>query len=175
MISIGTIAFLMVWIYQTMLIQLKINIVYFGIIHAIIIGSQIIVLNSYQKLENLFKSKSRYLFFSGIISGIMFLIGGLSLTFTLIPLMIIAIILTIAFGMTRAPLLISYMNKYIPSSERATVLSTINMFQTFSFVIAYPLVGLAVDWSLNITVIILGIIGICFSLGPRVKEEYLLD
>jgi len=175
MISIGAIAFLMLWIYQAMLIQLKINIIYFGIIQALIVGSELIVLNSFKKLEHLLRSKRRYLLFSGIITGAMVLIAGLSFTCALITPMIIAIILVIAFGMTRTPLLISYMNKYIPSEERTTVLSTINMFQTLTFVIAYPLVGLAVDWSLNLTVIILGIVGISFSLTSRVKGEYLLD
>ena len=105
----------------------------------------------------------------------MFLVGGVSLAFQLLPLMLVAIVLIIAFGMTRAPLLISYMNKHIPSQERATVLSTINMFQTLSFVIVYPLVGFSVDWSLTMTLIFLGIAGIGFSLISRVKEEYLID
>jgi MFS family permease len=175
MIAIGAVAFMMLWLYQSMLIQLNINIMYFGIIHAIIIGCEIMVMNSYKPLEHLFRSKRRYLLFSGLVTGIMFLVGGLSLAFQLLPLMILAIILTIAFGMTRTPLLISYMNKYIPSPQRATVLSTINMFQTLSFVIVYPLVGFFADWSLIMTLIILGLAGIGFSLISRVKEEYLID
>jgi len=175
MIAIGTIAFMMFWLYQSMLLLANINIAYFGIIHSIILASEIIVLNSYKKLEQLFKSKKRYLVFSGFITGAMFLIGGLSLAFAVLPLIIVSIILAISFGMTRTPLLISYMNKHIPSPERATVLSIINMFQTLAFIIVYPLIGLSVDWSLTMTVIILGIIGISFSLISRVKEEYLID
>ncbi len=175
MIAIGAVAFLMFWLYQSMLIQSNINIAYFGIITSIIIGSEIVVMNSYNKLERIFRSKRRYLLFSGLITGAMFLVGGLSLAFQLLPLMLVAIVLTISFGMTRAPLLISYMNKHIPSQERATVLSTINMFQTLSFVIVYPLVGFSVDWSLTMTLLLLGIAGIGFSLISRVKEEYLID
>ncbi|MDD1776983.1 MAG: MFS transporter [Candidatus Helarchaeota archaeon] len=175
MIAIGAVAFLMIWLYQSMLIQLNINIAYFGVIHAIILGSEIVVMNSYNRLERLFRSKRRYLLFSGLITGTMFLVASLSLAFQLLPLMLVAIVLAIAFGMTRAPLLISYMNKHIPSPERATVLSTINMFQTLSFVIVYPLVGFAADWSLIMTLLILGIAGIGFSLISRVKEEYLID
>ncbi|MDD1778402.1 MAG: MFS transporter [Candidatus Helarchaeota archaeon] len=175
MISIGAVAFLMIWLYQSMLIQLNVNIVYFGIIHGIILGSEIVVMNSYNRLERIFRSKRRYLLFSGLMTGAMFLVGSLSLALQLLPLMLVAIVLAIAFGMTRAPLLISYMNKYIPSSERATVLSTINMFQTLSFVIVYPLVGFSADWSLIMTLVILGIAGIGFSLISRVKEDYLID
>jgi len=175
MITIGAVAFLMIWLYQSMLIQLNVNIMYFGIIHSIILGSEIVIMNSYNRLERIFRSKRRYLLFSGFMTGAMFLVGALGLAFQLLPLMLVAIILAIAFGVTRAPLLISYMNKYIPSPERATVLSTINMFQTLSFVIVYPLVGFAADWSLIMTLILLGIAGIGFSLISRVKEEYLID
>lgn len=175
MIAIGAVAFLMIWLYQSMLIQLNVNIVYFGIIHSLILGCEIVVMNSYNRLEHLFRSKRRYLLFSGFMTGAMFLVASISLAFQLLPLMLVAIVLVIAFGVTRAPLLISYMNKYIPSSERATILSIINMFQTLSFVIVYPLVGFSADWSLIMTLIILGIAGIGFSLMSRVKEEYLID
>ncbi|MHA1784798.1 MAG: hypothetical protein ACTSVE_06340 [Candidatus Helarchaeota archaeon] len=77
--------------------------------------------------------------------------------------------------MTRKPLLINYMNKHIPSAERATVLSTVKMFQTLTFVIVYPIIGLAEQWSLNFTLIILGIIAIAISFLSRIKEKYLID
>ncbi|NVM29656.1 MAG: MFS transporter [Candidatus Helarchaeota archaeon] len=175
MIAIGTISFLMFWLYQPMLLQLNIDIIYFGIIHAIWVGGEIIIMNSYERLEKLLRSKKRYLFFSAFIAGIMFIIGGIGLAFASIPLMIISIVLLASFGFSRYPLLLNYLNKHIPSPERATVLSTINMFQTLCLVIIYPLIGLMEEWSLVNTLIILGIAGVIFSVISRVKEEYLID
>lgn len=175
MIAIGTISFLMFWLYQPMLMQLNIDIIYFGIINAIWVGGEIIIMNSYERLEKLLRSKKRYLFFSAFIAGVMFIIGGIGLAFASIPLMIISIILLASFGFSRYPLLLNYLNKHIPSPERATVLSTINMFQTLCLVIVYPLIGLMEEWSLVNTLIILGIAGVIFSVISRVKEEYLID
>ncbi|NVM55510.1 MAG: MFS transporter [Candidatus Helarchaeota archaeon] len=175
MISIGAITFSMFWLYQSMLMQLGIDIIYFGIIHAIWVACEIVILNSYEKLENFLGSKRRFIFFSAFIAGVMLIVGGVCLAFSFIPLMIISIVLVAGFGFSRFPLLMNYLNKHIPSPERATVLSTINMFQTLSLVIVFPLLGLMEDWSLINTLIILGIAGVIFSVISQVKEEYLID
>lgn len=175
MVSIGTISFLMIWIYQPILLELHINIGYFGIVHSAWLVGEIIVMNSYNKFEKVLGSKRRYIRFSSFLIGSMYLIGGLVLSIKLIPMVLIAIFLIISFGLTRTPLLISYMNKHIPSPQRATVLSTINMFQKLSLVIMYPLTGLLVEWSLVYTTVIFGIIVLVFAISSRVKEEYLVD
>ena len=172
MIFIGSIAYFMLWLYQPMLKQAGINIAYFGIVHAAFVGSQILIMNNYERLERIFGSKKRLIFFSALITGIMFVIGGLT---TFAPIILLVIIVGGGFGLTRRPLFISYMNKYIPSSKRATVLSTIAMLRRFVLVLINPIVGLSVDWSLNNTLIILGLAAIIFSLVSRVEESYLID
>ena len=172
MIFIGSIAYFMLWLYQPMLKQAGISIAYFGVVHAAFVGSQILVMNNYERLERIFGSKKRLIFFSALITGIMFVIGGLT---TFAPIVLFAIIVGGGFGLTRRPLFISYMNKYIPSSKRATVLSTIAMLRRFVLVLINPIVGLSVDWSLNNTLIILGLAAIIFSLVSRVEESYLID
>jgi len=172
MIFIGSIAYFMFWLYQPMLKQAGISIAYFGVVHAAFVGSQILVMNNYERLERIFGSKKRLIFFSALITGIMFVIGGLT---TFAPIVLFAIIVGGGFGLTRRPLFISYMNKYIPSSKRATVLSTIAMLRRFVLVLINPIVGLSVDWSLNNTLIILGLAAIIFSLVSRVEESYLID
>jgi hypothetical protein len=67
------------------------------------------------------------------------------------------------------------MNKHIPTSERATVISTISMFQRLSIVILNPLIGLSVQyWSLNYTLIILGAIALFFTFISRIREKHLI-
>lgn len=77
--------------------------------------------------------------------------------------------------MSREPLFASYMNKYIKSSNRATVLSTATMLKKFILIVVNPAVGYMVDWSLSYTFIILGILAIFFSFVSRAEEGYLID
>ena len=172
MISIATVAYFMIWLYQPMLKQAGIGIAYFGIVHASFVISQILIINNYEKLEKIFGSKKGLIFFSGAITGVMFIIGGLT---SYIPLVLLVIIAGGGFGLSRRPLFVSYMNKYIPSSKRATVLSTISMLRRFVLVVVNPVVGLMVDWSLNYTLIILGVLAVFFSFASKIEENQLID
>lgn len=172
MIFIASVAYFMIWLYQPMLKQAGIGIAYFGIVHAAFVASQILIMNNYEKLEKIFGSKKRLIFFSATITGVMFIIGGLT---TFIPAVLLVIIIGGGFGLSRRPLFVSYMNKYIPSPKRATVLSAISMLRTFALVVVNPAVGLLVDWSLNYTLIILGVAAIIFSFISKVEESHLID
>lgn len=172
MISIATIAYFMIWLFQPMLKNAGVNIAYFGVVHSSLVVGEIIIMNNYSFLEKIFGSKKRLIFFSAFITGIMFIIGGLT---TFLPLVLLAIIIGGGFGLSRRPLFVSYMNKYIPSPKRATVLSSVSMFRTFILAVLNPIVGLMVDWSLNYTLIILGFTAIIFSFISKVEESHLID
>jgi len=172
MVFIGSIAYFMIWLYQPMLKQANINIAYFGIVHAAFVASQILIMNNYERLEKIFGSKKRLIFLSAAITGVMFIIGGLT---TSIPIILLVVIIGGGFGLSRRPLFVSYINKYIPSTKRATVLSTISMYRRFALVFVNPAVGLLVDWSLNYTLIILGVAALIFSFISKVEEEHLID
>ncbi|MDD5178173.1 MAG: MFS transporter [Candidatus Nanoarchaeia archaeon] len=171
-VVISALAYLLIWLYQPMLIKAGMGIGYFGIIHASFVISEILILNNFEKLERLLGSKKRLTFFSAMIVGIMYIIGGLT---TFIPVVILIIIIAGGFGLTRGTLLSSYMNKYISSEERATTLSSISMLRRFLIAAINPLIGFMVDWSLGTTLIIIGVITIIFSLFSRIKEEHLID
>jgi len=172
MIFISSIAYFMIWFYQPMLKQAGVDVAFFGIVHASFVISQIVIMNNYGALENMFRSKKRLISFSAIITGSMFIVGGLT---SFVPIVLLVIILGGGFGLSRRPLFVSYMNKYIPSAERATVLSAVSMFRRLALVIVNPIVGLLADWSLDYTSIILGAVAIIFSLVSRVKENQLID
>lgn len=171
-IVIAILAFLLIWIYQVLLKQLGVSLIYFGVIHALISGAQIIVMNNFEKLEKLFRSKGRYLFFSAFISGLAFICLGINSN---VVIAIIAMLIIAGFGLSRFVLVSSYMQKHIESHNRATVVSAASMIRRFGLAIVYPIVGLSVEWSLNYTLIILGIIIVGFSLIPKIKESYLID
>ncbi len=172
MVFIAAVAYFMIWLYQLMLKQAGLSIAYFGLVHAAFVFSQILIINNFEILERILGSKKRLIFFSAFITGAMFILGGLT---NYIPLVIFAIIIGGGFGLARKPLFDSYMNKLIPSNERATVLSTISMFRRIFLVIVNPIVGLLTGWSLDYTLIILGTLAVLFSFISKVKEEHLID
>lgn len=172
MIFIASIAYFLIWFYQPMLKQAGLDVIYFGVVHAAFAASQILIMNNYERLEKVFGSKKRLLSLSASITGVMFIIGGLT---TFIPIVLLVIVFGGGFGLSRRPLLVSYMNKYIPSSKRATVLSAISMLRTVALIVVNPMVGLLADWSLNYTLIILGVAAVVFSLISKVEEEHLID
>lgn len=172
MIFLASIAYFMIWLWQPLLKEANVDIFYFGFVNVAILIIEVIIMNNYERLEKLFRSKKRLVFFSAIITGIGFIIGGLT---TFLPFVLLAIFLAGGFGLSRRPLLISYMNKYIPSEKRATVISTATMFEKMVCAIFNPFVGLLVDWSLSYTLIIIGIAAVFFSLISKVEENHLID
>ena len=89
------------------------------------------------------------------------------------PVSIALILIVIGFGFSRSILFIGGINKQIKTDNRATVLSTINMFASLIRTILYPLIGILVMWNLNLTFIALGTIIIVATLLSQVKSEYL--
>jgi len=171
-IMVSTMCFFLIWSYQQLLKQMNVNLIYFGIIHAMFCEVEILVMNNFERLEKLFGSKCRYLTFSAIISGLAFIFLGVN-TY-LIPA-IIGIYIISGFGITRSVLISSYTQKHIESHNRATVISLIAMLRKIMIAICYPIVGLLVEWSLSYLFVILGCIIIAFSLCTKTKEEYLID
>jgi len=172
MISINTMAFFIIWIHQVILKQLNFPLFYFGFVFALLTIVQVILMHNFERLEKIFKSKKNYLFYSAIIPGVSFILLGLNNNITLA---IILISLIAGFGLSRRVLFQSYINKHIDSHNRSTVLSSISMIRSLIKGILYPFIGLLVTWSVNYTMIILGLLTITFALFSRVTEEHLID
>ncbi|MFW9784383.1 MAG: hypothetical protein ACFFFB_19040, partial [Candidatus Heimdallarchaeota archaeon] len=107
-----------------------------------------------------------------IISGLSYISLGLT-TNLFFGIGILFII--VAFGYPRFLIYTHGINNQIESENRATVLSTINMFGSLSMAILYPIyIGLIVQ---NLSIfwffIINGIAILVFTIFTRVKNEYL--
>jgi len=172
MLSIAIIAYFMIWFWQKLFINAGVPIIYFGAVHALFVLTQVIILRKPRIFEKLFKSKKKLLFYSAMICGIFFIIGGLTLY---VPLLLLVVIIGGGFGLARGPLYQTYFNKYIPSNQRATVLSTISMTRTLGIAVANPIAGILADWSLPYTMIILGVSAIGLNLYSKVEEKMLID
>lgn len=165
-------AYLIIWFYQPLLIEAGVDMKYFGLVHALLTISEIIIMSNYAFLEKLFGSKKNFIFASAFIMGAFYLLAGFTRN---IVLVIIIILVAGGFGLSRNPLILNYMNKYIPSHQRATVLSVISMFKMLCIAVLAPLAGIVADWSLSYAFIMLGVLAIGFSIFSKVEESHLVD
>jgi len=172
MVLINGLAFLIIWFYQPLLKRVGVYIIYYGIIHSAMALFQIAIIENFVRIEKILGSKKRLITLSALLTGFFFIVLGFS---NIIWLTITLVVLSAGFGLSRQPLFISYMNKYIPSDKRATVLSITSMFRTVTAVIVFPIAGILVDWSLAYSMVIIGAIIIVFSSFSKIREEHLLD
>ena len=130
------------------------------------------MLNSLGRLEWLAGGKRRYLFFSALLSGAAYVLMAVVWN----PWMaVLGISLVGAFGITRKTLLGNYMNKFIDSEIRATVLSAIAMLLALTTALTNLLLGYLVEWNLTYTLLGLGGFMLFMAILSEVKEEHLLD
>jgi MFS family permease len=172
MVAIGSFTFLIIWAYQMLLKEAGVDIIYFGMVHAMMCLAQIVVLQGFNRLEKYLGGKRRLLAATALIAGIGFVGLGLSNSAWMIVAMIT---ITAGFGLSRTPLYISYMNKFIPSDKRATVLSVTSMARNIGIGLANLVAAAMAGWSVQYMMIANGAIIIFFALSTRVKEEHLAD
>ena len=169
-ILVGTLVFFLFWTYQPYLLELNLPLFYLGFISSIITISDLVFSNFIPNLFKRTKYKRTYLIISTLVVGISFVIMGFT---TFVPFSILLVVLIAAFGYTRWILFINGINNQIESENRATVLSTINMFGSIFSAIFYPIIGYLVMWNIFGATIIIGALIILLTLFSRVKNEYL--
>jgi len=76
-------------------------------------------------------------------------------------------------GLTRLDLLSAYMNKFIPSEQRATILSSISMLRRFLLVVLNPIVGFIADKSLVLALCLMGALSLGVFIFSPLKKEVL--
>jgi MFS family permease len=172
MVAIGSFAFLIIWAYQMLLKEANVNIIYFGVVHAMMCLAQIVVLQSFNRFEKYLGRKRRLLMATSLIAGLGFV--GLGI-FHSAWAIVSSIVVTAGFGLSRTPLYISYMNKFIPSDKRATILSVTSMARNIGIGLANLAAAATAKWSMQHMMIINGAIIIFFALATRVKEEHLVE
>jgi predicted MFS family arabinose efflux permease len=162
----------LIWLFQPLLQRDGAPIRYFGVVHALSCAGQILILTHIAEVERIAGSKKGFLLWATVLAGAMFLMLGLV---HWLPVTILAIILAFSFGLSRMPVFTSYMNKYIPSDKRATVLSAASMMRTFSLVIMKLISGALAKWSLSGAMTVLGAALVALTAFSRVEESHLKD
>ena len=148
-------SYFVLWLYQPMLQKLFVPIEQFGFFHAGLAGIHILIAANFVFFERLLRGPVRFLRFTALIMGASFILVAL-----LPNIYTMVIFLTCAggFGLTRWEYMSSYMNKLIPSAERATVLSSVSMFRRLALIFLNPIVGLIAGKSLSLSFLFVGLL-----------------
>lgn len=167
-IIVASSAYFVIWLYQPLLKNLNIPIFYFGFWHTFLVAAEILIASNFGYFEKIFGSGKSLLNFSAIITSISFIIVAI---FPSIFTLVLFILFAGGFGITRFELMSSYMNKFIPSEQRATVISSVSMFKRFALVILNPIIGFAADRSLGLAFLILGLIPLLVFLFSPIRQK----
>ncbi len=171
-IVVSVAAYFVIWLNQAVLLKLNIPVSYFGFTQALLVGTEILIAANFKRLELLFGSTKRYLQFTALITGVSFL------TVAIVPHIATVLILIVfagGFGLTRLRLMMTYMNQHIMSAKRATVLSSISMFQRLALAGANPLVGMMTAKSLQLSLFLIGLLPLTIFLFSPVKNSMFIQ
>ncbi|MFX0057587.1 MAG: MFS transporter [Candidatus Heimdallarchaeota archaeon] len=168
---INVLIYLLFWTYQPYLTAIGVPLFIWGFILSFMNLTTAGFSYLFPKILKSFKEKVRFLILVDIINGLAFILLG----FTTNPFIgIIYLLFIVGFGYPRSLLYTYGINKQIESENRATVLSTINMFQSLSMALLYLTLGFVVEtWSIFWFFIINGVIILIFTIFTRVKSSYL--
>ncbi|MEJ2277464.1 MAG: MFS transporter, partial [Candidatus Lokiarchaeota archaeon] len=159
--------FFLFWTYQIYLQALGVPLIFYGFVASSMTIIQIIFNNLASRIGKV-KHKTIYLRIFTLVPGIAYILMAL-IYFS--PISIALILLLIGFGFSRSIIFIKGINEQIKTRNRATVLSTINMFGSLLMAILYPVIGSLVTMNLSFTFIITGIIVILFGVITKLKNE----
>jgi len=167
---INVLIFMLFWTYQPFLNILGLPLVYWGFITAAMNVTNAIFSLIIPKVTLKVKNKLKFLILVDLTNGIAFLLMGFT---TNLYLGIILILVVVAFGYPRFLIYVNGINRQIEADERATVLSTINMFASLFMAVLNLMVGLIGSLNIFYVFFIVGIAIILFTLFSRAKNEYL--
>ncbi len=153
-VLVATAAYFVIWLYQPLLREEGFPIAYFGLVHALMVGVEILIAANFSRFDKLVGSSKRYLVVSAALTAGAFVIAAV---FPSVVTGILLVIIGGGFGLTRLEYVSAVMNKFIPSEERATVLSSFSMLRRLALVVLNPVVGIIADGSLGYA---LGLVGI---------------
>ncbi|MHC1762299.1 MAG: MFS transporter [Negativicutes bacterium] len=160
----------LIWLFQPLLANAGLPVAYYGVVHAAACIGQIFFLSNVERLEELLGAKRTLLVVTTLVAGGAFVLLGM-----ISNLVVVAVLIVVGFtfSLPRIPIFSAYMNSYISSDKRATVLSLTSMCRTLAIVVVNPLIGLLADWSVAYTTIILGVGLMALGFFSRIEERHL--
>ena len=169
-VFIGILTYFLFWTYQIYLGIVGVPLFLFGFVTALMNIVNMVFTIVIPWLLKSVKKKLLFLIAVDLTIGIAYILLGFSINAIL---GIILLLVIVAVGYPRFLIYVNGINKQIASENRATVLSTINMFGSLLMAVTYPFIGLLIEWNPFIVFIIVGALIIFFTTLTRVKNDYL--
>ena len=160
----------LIWLFQPLLAGAGFPVASYGVVQASACVGQILFLSNVERVEGLLGSKRALLAATTFVSGGAYFLLGVTGRPEVVAILIVA---GLSFSLPRAPVFSAYMNRYIPSDKRATILSLTSMCRTLGIVAVNPVIGLLADWSLPRTMMILGVGLMAVGFFSRIEERHL--
>jgi MFS family permease len=164
-VIVSSAAYFVVWYYQPFMTSLGIPIIYFGLAHALLLSSEILVSSNFKTLEKILGVGKSYLRNSALLVTAVFVLAAFFQNWVTLFLFIV---IGGGIGYTRATYIASIAHKYIQSSHRATIMSSIGMVRRLALVPLNPTIGYAASVSLPLAFIIVSLFPLSTLL---IKEE----
>lgn len=156
-----------VWLFQPLLGRAGLPLSAFGIVHALGCGAQIVFLGGVQALERRLGSRRLLLRLSALASGLALLALAPASPW---PIVVLAIVCAMTFGLARVPLYSAAINHHVDSGERATVLSFCGMTRQLAIVLVNPIVGQVAQRSLPAALVAMGLALVAAAAFSRLRE-----
>lgn len=166
-VVVASAAYFIVWFYQPYMTSLGISLIYFGLAHAGLLLSEIVVSSNFSFFEKILGVGKVYLRNSAILVTLSFLLAAL---YPSLFSLIILIAIGGGIGYTRATYISSIANKHISSKHRATILSSIGMIRRLALVALNPVIGYAAVYSLPLAFIIISLFPLSSLLVKDIEE-----
>lgn len=163
----GTLLYYILWLYQVMLANSGAEVFQYGWISSAMNIFSIILLSQLARLDTLF-GKRNMIRLTAFIPGVAFIAGALTQNLALTIALIFAIM---GMRALRGPLFSSYFNVHIPSKSRATMLSAISMLGRILAAALNLTVGAMMDWSVQGTMISIGVILAMLGIFSGVRDS----
>ncbi|MEW6610138.1 MAG: MFS transporter [Patescibacteria group bacterium] len=168
-IMVASAGYFVIWYYQPLLQRAHVPIAYFGIVHMILTSAEILIMRYASSLLTLFRHERQFYLWSSLLVAIPFALVALVPS---LPTILLFIVCAGGFGLTRSEFVASFMNRFIPSDQRATVISSISMFRRFALVILNPAIGLLATHSLNAALLVVSALPLSlFFFSPLLKQK----
>jgi MFS family permease len=164
-VLVASAAYFVVWFYQPVMMKLGIPIAIYGLVHSVLLLSEIVVSSNFPLFERLLGEGEKYLKSSAILVTLSFaLMAIMPSMYTLA----IFVIIGGGIGYTRAIYITALAQTHIDSDIRATTLSSIGMLRRLALVVLNPVIGAIATNSLYLAIFVVGLLPL---LSLLIKSE----
>lgn len=154
-VLVASAAYFVVWFYQPVMMNMSIPIAIYGLVHAGLLLSEIAVSTNFALLERVLGQGGAYLKSSAILVTLSFVFMAL---FPSYLTLVLFIVVGGGIGYTRGTYITAMAQKHIDSRIRSTTLSSIGMIRRLSLFVLNPLIGALATYSLNIAILVVGLL-----------------